>query len=536
MTKHSLAVSSDSDSSDSRAPRKKKIKLPLSYLENINDKTSTSRSFALAQTTLTLNDFWCKWDSTKLYREKLSASDDAYVWNDSNGKHFRRIIKRTKNNCRSELRTRDWIRLNFRSENPTVSLTTSPLHYPLLAHPSFWPFVPDKTPRIDYTATSISHFVHSYESKSLPVVITNATKNWPASKSWTPKNLLKYRFERFKVGEDDDGDAVYISLGNYLRYALPNPNQSTHSNLPTILSPDDYKSVIADSRYDDSPLYIFDSKFGDRLYPVVEGKPCSSEMLKDYYVPKFFRDDLFRLVGERKRPPFRWIVIGPARSGTGIHVDPLGTSAWNALISGHKRWVLFPPSTPKEMIDPRGLTDNEASTWFVEVYPSLVSPKTRDESGKSLAERYGIVEILQGPGEVVFVPGGWFHVVMNLDFTVAVTQNYCSRTNFEYVYLKSRFSRPKFTSLFLSKLSCLASSTLLHPFISLLSDRQKLDPGFSEVLSGEDEEWDVKNQKPNFFRGLVESVEMMRMVPELETSDSSSSSSSSDSDSSSDDD
>mmetsp|Transcript_48724 Transcript_48724/g.137067 ORF Transcript_48724/g.137067 Transcript_48724/m.137067 type:complete len:429 (+) Transcript_48724:194-1480(+) len=273
-------------------------------------------------------------------------------------------------------------------------------------------------------ATVTREEFYKYEVDRIPCVLQNIvaghegaefTKPWAAQEKWTFEALKKddtLLQRRFKCGEDDDERNIKVRLEHFLQYTEKNR--------------------------DDSPLYIFDSAFEED-----EKANC---ILRDYRVPSYFNDDLFGLVSEARRPPYRWWLVGPERSGTCVHIDPLATSAWNTLVVGQKRWVLFPPHVPKSVVKGSGLVrddeDDEAIHYFKTILPRI-KRKAQTLRGTPKYRNFCCYEFTQNAGETCFIPQGWWHAVLNISDTVAITQNFCSPRNFDSVWLKTRSGRKK---------------------------------------------------------------------------------------------
>jgi ribosomal protein L16 Arg81 hydroxylase len=83
---------------------------------------------------------------------------------------------------------------------------------------------------------------------------------------------------------------------------------------------------------------------------------------------------------------------------------------------GRKRWAIYPPTAKPPGLDFVGgrYSAPKPFRWFFEVYPFL-KPEERP------------IELIQEPGEIIFVPSGWWHTVLNVTDTIAVTQNWIDK-------------------------------------------------------------------------------------------------------------
>ncbi|KAL2022819.1 hypothetical protein VTK56DRAFT_4635 [Thermocarpiscus australiensis] len=224
---------------------------------------------------------------------------------------------------------------------------------------------------------SYEEFAEKWSKK--PFILTRCIQSWPVTKTWTLDSLLsQYAHVVFRA------EAVDWSFATYCQYMRDN--------------------------HDESPLYLFDKKFAEKMsLKVGKGEGAA------YWKPDCFGPDLFELLGA-ERPAHRWLIIGPKRSGSTFHKDPNATSAWNAVIQGAKYWIMFPPSTSvpgvyvskdsSEVTSPLSIAE-----WLLEFHA---------EARKLPGCKEGICRA----GEILHVPSGWWHLVVNLEDGIALTQNF----------------------------------------------------------------------------------------------------------------
>ncbi|KYQ89272.1 transcription factor jumonji [Tieghemostelium lacteum] len=286
---------------------------------------------------------------------------------------------------------------------------------------------------------SFEEFRDEYLIPNRPVIITDGMKNWNA-KQWTRESFIE------KCGKVP----LYINAGIFM-------------TADRFL---DYSKEYQE----EMPMYLFDHYYGERI----------PEILNDYSpLETYFKDDFFEVLGE-SRPSFRWLLAGPERSGASFHLDPNHTSAFNAVVTGRKKWVMYPPHVTPPGVSPSndGLEVTAPSSiieWFINFYEQPTNESKKTKNKKNLINRksnskkqpeydlendtYENVKPLEGilhAGELIFVPSGWWHSVLNLEESIAITHNFVDRYNLLRVieFLKTKKKKDlyhEFTTKFESK-------------------------------------------------------------------------------------
>ncbi|PWN45639.1 Clavaminate synthase-like protein [Ceraceosorus guamensis] len=274
--------------------------------------------------------------------------------------------------------------------------------------------------------TSFERFDQEYAAQR-PAIFKDATQGWRAA-GWTLEQLCD------NAGEEPlQAEAMRANRRTYLDYAANQGAQRYDLSDPKNMVPDE------------SPLYLFDAQLPARIednWRVPHLLGLRHE--QNGQAVGTWDHDLFGLLGLR-RPDYRWVIAGPERSGSGWHKDPNATSAWNAVLSGTKYWLFLPPHvTPPGVYVSADEADVTAPLSIAEWAIDFLN-RTRTLHGPQ-----GDGSLQEGrceAGDAVYVPAGWWHLVVNITESVAFTQNLVSRRELAGV-LDFMQSRPEQVSGF----------------------------------------------------------------------------------------
>uniref|UniRef100_A0A1B6KL98 2-oxoglutarate and iron-dependent oxygenase JMJD4 n=1 Tax=Graphocephala atropunctata TaxID=36148 RepID=A0A1B6KL98_9HEMI len=258
---------------------------------------------------------------------------------------------------------------------------------------------------------SYNTFFSENAFKNVPCVIHSVTDLWECQQ-WIAHNKpnFDYLIEHFgdvSVPVADCGDRYYNAqkkeeqtLKQYLNYWKKYLCSNYSSEMPCLYLKDWHFT----RDFPEKNIYRVPSVF-------------ASDWLNEYFTS---REDV--------QDDYRFIYMGPKGSWTPFHADVFSSFSWSVNLCGQKRWLLYPPGQEKN------LTDKHNNLAYDVEDPSL-NDKDKFENYDKVGTR---LEIIQNPGEAIFVPSGWHHQVWNLDDTISINHNWVNGCNIWNMWMSLR--------------------------------------------------------------------------------------------------
>lgn len=213
-------------------------------------------------------------------------------------------------------------------------------------------------------------FIRECFLKNRPALFTakcGLTKQWSCITDWLDKDGITPDFDRL------------ISL--YGHMTVPVTKCS-----PTITEYDSDQNKLT-MRFDEFVNLWRNSKTTTEYYC----KDWHLQKMSDenkplfYSIPIYFQSDwLNEKCLNENEDDFRFVYMGGDGTNTPSHMDVLGTYSWSANICGRKRWRFSKPH---------------------------------------------VIEFIQEPGEILFVPSQWYHDVTNIGYTISINHNWFNAFN-----------------------------------------------------------------------------------------------------------
>ncbi|XP_075211935.1 jumonji domain containing 4 [Lycorma delicatula] len=254
-----------------------------------------------------------------------------------------------------------------------------------------------------------SEIFEEYIFKNVPFILPIAHYDWKCFRDWIVNGK-----PNFKLLREEFGSAAVPVANCGIKYF----NAQEKENMPFREFLDYWEEYIKSS-YPDSMkcLYLKDWHF-TRDYPdevvYIVPKYFSSDWLNEYLTCK---DDL-------SKDDYRFVYMGPKGSWTPFHADVFSSFSWSANICGKKRWRLFPPGEENYLRDRFGNL----------VYDVESEDLKNDVLYPEYNHTVRFCELIQKPGEAIFIPSGWHHQVWNLDDTISINHNWINGCNISVMW------------------------------------------------------------------------------------------------------